>query len=135
MELPKFKKTLEELRTLTEKWIYFLINAGSLEQVPNTLNVGPIANAFTIANTSRMSPSELESYEKKLMFIQDEIGRIRLAERRGIETGIEIGKQQGVEIGKQQIAKDLLASGKLPLAEIVKITGFSEVELQKLQEK
>ncbi|MFB8797231.1 MAG: PD-(D/E)XK nuclease family transposase [Microcoleus sp.] len=34
VELPKFNKTLEELETLTDKWIYFMKTARTLRSVP-----------------------------------------------------------------------------------------------------
>ena len=34
IELPKFKKELDELKSLADEWIYFLKNAGSLEYIP-----------------------------------------------------------------------------------------------------
>ncbi|MGB8688200.1 MAG: hypothetical protein WCD53_12800 [Microcoleus sp.] len=32
--MPKFNKTLEELETLTDKWIYFMKTARTLRSVP-----------------------------------------------------------------------------------------------------
>jgi predicted transposase/invertase (TIGR01784 family) len=50
IELPKFHKQVEELETLTDKWIYFLANASSLEAIPSVLDVVPeIKQAFAIA--------------------------------------------------------------------------------------
>jgi hypothetical protein len=34
IELPKFKKTLEELDSVLDKWIYFLNNAEDLDIIP-----------------------------------------------------------------------------------------------------
>ena len=34
VELPKFKKTLDDLQTLVDKWLYFLRSANQLESVP-----------------------------------------------------------------------------------------------------
>jgi predicted transposase/invertase (TIGR01784 family) len=47
VELPKFSKGLEELETLTEKWIYFLKTARSLDTVPEKMGAVPeIKKAF-----------------------------------------------------------------------------------------
>ncbi len=35
VELPKFSKKLEELETITDKWIYFLKEAPNLEIIPS----------------------------------------------------------------------------------------------------
>ncbi|MEG4209862.1 PD-(D/E)XK nuclease family transposase [Microcoleus sp. S13_B4] len=37
IELPKFNKQLDELETLTDKWVYFMKNAPSLEVIPQTM--------------------------------------------------------------------------------------------------
>ena len=51
MELPKFKKGLEELETITDKWIYFLKSARKLQSVPEVMaSVPEISQAFAIAN-------------------------------------------------------------------------------------
>jgi hypothetical protein len=34
VELPKFHRQLEDLRGLTDEWLYFVGRAGELEQVP-----------------------------------------------------------------------------------------------------
>jgi predicted transposase/invertase (TIGR01784 family) len=39
IELPKFKKTLNELETLVDKWLYFLKAANELESVPPLLSI------------------------------------------------------------------------------------------------
>lgn len=41
VELPKFNKELEELETLTDKWIYFLKSARRLDVVPETMGELP----------------------------------------------------------------------------------------------
>jgi predicted transposase/invertase (TIGR01784 family) len=40
VELPKFKKTLDELETLVDKWLYFLKCANQLESVPPKMREG-----------------------------------------------------------------------------------------------
>ena len=51
IELPKFNKKLNELETLTDKWVYFMKNAPSLEVVPQTMEtVSEIQQAFAIAD-------------------------------------------------------------------------------------
>ena len=125
VELPKFTRELKDLENLTEKWVYFLKHTGNLEVVPKELNVAPIDKAFAIANRSGMSREELETYEKYLMAKQDEIGALKVAERRGIEIGEKRGKEA---IAKK--AKKLQESGRLTISEIAEITGLSKEEIE-----
>ncbi|NER34250.1 MAG: Rpn family recombination-promoting nuclease/putative transposase [Oscillatoria sp. SIO1A7] len=61
VELPKFKKDLAELSSLSDKWIYFLKDAPSLETIPENLGeVEEIGRALTIANQAGMTSEELE---------------------------------------------------------------------------
>ncbi len=88
VELPKFRKELDELETLTDKWIYFMKNTSTLETVPETMGtVTEIQKAFAIADEANFSRQELEDLEKREMFIEDQRGAIikgnRKADLRG----------------------------------------------------
>ncbi len=125
VELPKFLKTDQELTNITDKWIYFVKNAGSLEYIPETLqNNQEIQQAFTIANTASLSRAELELQEKRHDFIRLQQGSIELARSQG--------KQEGKEETRLEIAKNLLAAG-LEMSLIIKTTGFSQLELEKIK--
>ncbi|MEQ9238357.1 Rpn family recombination-promoting nuclease/putative transposase [Coleofasciculus sp. E2-BRE-01] len=80
IELPKFNKELSELETLSDKWIYFLKAAPSLERVPESLGEVPeIEEALTIASRANLSNQELEELHKQEVFIGDRKGEIALA--------------------------------------------------------
>jgi predicted transposase/invertase (TIGR01784 family) len=101
VELPKFKKGLNELNSLTDKWIYFLKNARDLETVPVTMGTVPeIERAFTIASQANFSLEELEEQEKREIYIQD---------GRGVFTrGIQQGRKEGRKEGELALAMRLL---------------------------
>lgn len=133
IELPKFLKTDQELTNITDKWIYFVKNAGSLEYIPEILqNDQEIQQAFTIANTASLSRSELELQEKRHDFIRLQQGSIELAHSQGLQKGLQQGKEEGREETRLEIAKNLLAAG-LEMSLIIKATGFSQLELEKLK--
>jgi len=133
VELPKFLKTDQELTNITDKWIYFVKNAGSLEYIPETLqNNQEIQQAFTIANTASLSRTELELQEKRHDFIRLQQGSIELAHSQGKKEGLQQGLQQGKEETRLEIAKNLLAAG-LEMSLIIKTTGFSQLELEKIK--
>ena len=107
VELPKFNKGLDELETLTDKWIYFMKTAQTLHSVPAELgNVQELQQAFTIASTANLNAQELDDLDKREMWIQDQRGSISLATKialaEGIEQGIELGIEQGIEQGIKQ---------------------------------
>jgi len=93
VELPKFPKRLEELETITDKWIYFVKEAPSLEVIPTNLaEVKEIEKALNIANQANLSRKELEEVHKRELFLEDRSGEIMLARQEGIEQGLEAGK-------------------------------------------
>lgn len=103
LELPKFKKELSDLETLSEKWIYFIKSAPSLEVIPSSLGeVSEIEAALNIANRANLNNEELEEIQKEEILIEDRKGEISLARR----EGIEIGREEGIGIlVKRQIRR------------------------------
>ncbi|MEG3910518.1 Rpn family recombination-promoting nuclease/putative transposase [Microcoleus sp. w2-18bC1] len=93
IELPKLNKQLDELETVTDKWIYFMKNAPSLEIVPSTMEtVSEIQQAFAIANETNLNPEELADLEEREMFIVDQ----QVVLLRGIEKRIAQAREQGL---------------------------------------
>jgi predicted transposase/invertase (TIGR01784 family) len=125
VELPKFGKKLEELETLTDKWIYFLKNAKSLEVVPEPMGeVEAIKKAFEVANRADLTREELEDLEHQEIYIQDQRNAITKAVKQAVSQAM---KEKAVEI-----AKGLL--DVLDEATIAQTTGLSMEEIQKLKQ-
>ncbi|GBO53655.1 hypothetical protein APA_1603 [Pseudanabaena sp. lw0831] len=120
VELPKFKKHLSELKTIIDKWLFFLNEAPSLLEIPEIMGVVPeIKKAFDIANQANFTLSELEDQQKKEISIQDQ--------RLTIATAI----QQAVQQSKIEIARKML--NLLDDRTISQITGLSINELEALK--
>ncbi|MFB2921802.1 MULTISPECIES: Rpn family recombination-promoting nuclease/putative transposase [Aerosakkonema] len=93
IELPKFKKSLSELTSLSDRWIYFLKQAATLDEIPEKLGeVNEIGLALNIANQATMTVEELEVVERRSMMLQDERGRLTYAREEGKEEGKEEGR-------------------------------------------
>ena len=87
VELPKFKTPLANLKTLTDKWIFFLQNARDLSVVPETMGeVAEIRQAFDIANQAGLTPEELDEFEHQWMYIADQRGAVIYAEEKAREN-------------------------------------------------
>ncbi len=116
VELPKFNKTLAELETITDKWIYFLKSARSLDKVPETMGVVPeIQKAFEIANQANLNRDELEDLQKREIFIQDQRNAITRAVNQKI---IEIAKRL-IDAGLDD--QTISQTTKLSLPEVQKL--------------
>ena len=128
IELPKFNKQLDELETLTDKWVYFMKNAPSLEVIPQTMQtVSEIQQAFAIANETNLNPEELADLEARERYILDQQGILR----KGIEEGIQQGIQQGMREKALEIARQLL--NVLDNQTISQTTGLSVEDIQNLR--
>ncbi len=103
VELPKFKKDIDELRDIKDEWIYFIKNAGSLEYIPNNLDK-EIKKALDTVNEANLTKDELEAQHKRKEFISIQRLAILKAKNDGRKEGIE----KGIEQGALNIAKNLL---------------------------
>ena len=134
IELPKFKKDLDQLENLTDEWIYFIKNAGSLEYIPSNLN-DTIQNSFDVLNEANFSKEELETQHKRKEFISVQKLAVLKATNdgltRGMEEGIEKGIEKGIEQRNIEIAKNLL--DVLDNETISLKTGLSVESIQKLR--
>ena len=131
VELPKFKKKLEELKNLTEKWLFFMKEAPSLELIPPALREIPeVEKALNIANRANLGEKELESLEKREMFIEDQRGSITLALQEGEEKGREEGRLKLLQL----IFRILGRLGTLSLQNREEIACLSFSDLEELGE-
>ncbi|MGK7891683.1 MAG: Rpn family recombination-promoting nuclease/putative transposase [Leptolyngbyaceae cyanobacterium] len=105
IELPKFKKTLDQLRSQEDKWIYLLRHLPELDQQPQPL-VEPIFDElFEVAEIARFPPDEQDRYQAALKAYRDFQNVVNTAiqeaeekaEARGLARGLEQGIRQGVE--------------------------------------
>lgn len=132
IELPKFHKLLEELETLTEKWIYFIQTARTLESIPPALAMIPeLRKAFQIADRANLSRTDLEDLEKREMFIYDQQGIILYAKNEGKEEGRQEGRQEAqLEIARQSLAllddETIARITQLPIEDIQRLRQESQ---------
>ena len=126
IELPKFNKKLDECKTIQDKWIYFIKNAGSLEYVPKNLDE-EIKKALELANEANLTEEELEIQHKRKEFIMIQKAAISKAKREGKEEGIKEGEKKA----KIEIAKNLLDI--LDNETISQKTGLTIQEIENLR--
>ncbi len=105
LELPKFKKTINELKDHFDKWIYLLKHLPNLEEPPDLLQENVFMQLFEVAQIAKFSASEREAYESSLKYYRDMNSVIETAR----EEGIQEGKIQGLQEGKQSLLLKLLS--------------------------
>ncbi len=152
LEMPKFNKSLDELQTHFDKWLYVIKNLHKLEGVPQELQEKVFLQVFQTAEIAKFNQQEFLAYEDSLKYFRDlqnsldtaqEKGFVRGVEQgiqRGIKQGIQKGMEQGIKQGMEQgiqmrnleIAKQALAEG-LDLETVAKLTGVTVEQLKTLQ--
>jgi|APTNR8051073442_1049403.scaffolds.fasta_scaffold00497_9 predicted transposase/invertase (TIGR01784 family) len=94
IELPKFKKLLSELETITDKWIHFIKEAENLDVIPENVDDEGLKEAYKEANKHSWTKEDLDAYDYSEMREQDERGKVQLAERRGEQRGEQRGEEK-----------------------------------------
>lgn len=106
LEMPKFKKTVDDLESRFEKWLYVIRNLNRLDGVPERLREGIFEKFFELAEISKFNQKELQSYEDSLKHYRDLKNSLDTAKEEGIERGIEQGIERGIEQGIERGRKE-----------------------------
>ena len=147
LELPKFKKTVDELDTRFDKWLYAIKNLNRLDKVPDKLREKVFEKFFEVAEIANFTREEVISYEDSRKYYRDIKNTIDTAKREGVEEGIGlgigigreegtgIGREEGIGIGKEQTAREI-ACNLLDILDdttIARKTGLTEEEVAALR--
>jgi len=128
VELPKFHKEVAGLKTLADKWLYFLKCARQLDVVPESMNLIPeIKQAFEMANEVNLTLEQIEDMEMQEMFIHDQ----RNAIKKALNQGRQEGRAEGKLAAKLEMAKQLL--DVLDDAAISQASGLNMTEIAQLR--
>ncbi len=151
LAMPKFNKTLAELATHFDKWLYIFKNLHRLQEIPQELQEDVFLKLFDVAEVAQLSRSEYMNYEASLKVYWDmnsvmsskleegiEIGHEK-GLKKGLEEGLKKGREEGRVEGKEegrleekyQIAKNLKSLG-LATEDIIKATALSIEEIESL---
>ena len=101
IELPKFKKSLEELETHFDKWLFLLKHLAELTTPPSPLQEDVFTELFDVAEIANFSPFEQRDYQNSLKYYRDMNNVVDTARGEGWQEGIEAGRQEGIEEGRQ----------------------------------
>ncbi|NET74087.1 MAG: hypothetical protein F6K62_25090, partial [Sphaerospermopsis sp. SIO1G2] len=108
VELPKFRKQVEQLEDVADMWLYLLNHANRLVEVPSKMaGVTEIKTAFEAAKRINLSVTELEELEKRRMYALQEEANLAWARRDALEEGIDIGREEGIDIGREEARQQM----------------------------
>jgi len=115
LEMPKFNKSIDELETRFEKWMYVLKNLPRLHELPSQLQEKIFEKIFRVAEIAKMNKQEIAEYEDSLKRYRDLYSALETAEKKG---KIEIA-QRAIEMG-------------MPIKVVSELTGFAETQIEEL---
>ena len=135
LEMPKFNKTLDELETRFEKWLYVLKHLNELQELPQKLQERIFKKIFKVAEIAKMTPAEHAEYEDSKKRFNDYNNTVNTAKEQGEAKGRAEGKAEGLAEGEKkkaiESAKEMLSDG-VPIEKIAKYTGLSTDEIKAL---
>ncbi|MBP7496215.1 MAG: PD-(D/E)XK nuclease family transposase [Bacteroidales bacterium] len=162
LEMPKFNKKLNDLKTRFDKWLYIIKNLNRLDKIPEKLREKIFLKFFEVAEIANFSKEQMDEYEDSLKYYRDiknsldtarEEGKIEGKEEglkegvekglkegkeKGLKEGVEKGLKEGVEKGKEeeknQIALNCLNEG-MSIDVIKKLTGLTKQQIEKLKKR
>ncbi len=156
VELPKFKKTLGELKTPLDRGLYALKNIKTLRKMPESYTGTPFELLFSVAELAKLTKEEQKMIDEaqKAKWDAEAIRDYAIKSGRkegleqGIKEGIEKGIKEGVKVGvkkgvkrgilegekrkAREMAKSLLEQG-VSIEIIAKASKLSADEIQKME--
>lgn len=121
VELPKFRKTEDEVKTDEERWIYLFKNAAKLGYVPPCLEqLKATEKAMEVLDRHMWSKEELEAFER--MLHSERVQR----------SVMETARAEGEAKRNKEIAKQMLSKG-LDICLIKDVTGLSDAEIEEIK--
>ena len=116
LEMPKFNKTVEELETRFDKWLFVLRNLNKLDRVPDKLREQIFDKLFETAEIAKFTPAQIQSYEDSLKYYRD------------LKNSLDTAKEEG----KIEVARNAMEEG-LSTDVIMKITGLTKEQIEQIK--
>ena len=135
LEMPKFRKTEQELVTDFDKWLYAIKNLATLMERPAALQDAIFQRFFEQAEIAKFNSNDLRSYRESQKDFWDMCAVTETAEKKGraegLAEGMEKGRAEGKAAGKAEIIKAMHANGMTAEA-IAAVIGFDLAEVEEI---
>jgi len=115
LEMPKFRKEVNELVSHLDKWLYVLKNLHRLRDRPVQLQEKVFEKLFSEAEIAKLNSEDMKTYEESLKVYRDNYNVIETARREG----------------KMEVARELKKNG-VSTELIEKTTGLTKEQIEKL---
>jgi predicted transposase/invertase (TIGR01784 family) len=122
LELPKFKKKIDQLENIIDKWMYFFKHGEETTEADLAKIIGNdpiIERAYSELNRFAWSEEELLTYEQAEKYEKDYLA--------SMEYQFDEGKAEG----KLEVARELIVDG-MALEKVSRVTGLGMESVKKL---
>ncbi|MCI5165842.1 MAG: Rpn family recombination-promoting nuclease/putative transposase [Candidatus Electrothrix sp. GM3_4] len=126
LEIPKFKKTREELSSDYDRWLYAFKNLHRLKKHPKELEAGIFNRLIEIAEIAKFDEAEQQDYQESLKDYWDL--------KSAIDTYFEEGKAVGKIERDREIVRNGLKQG-LDIQLITALTGLSKAKIEQIRDE
>jgi len=129
--MPRFNKTEVELKTRKDKWIYFLKNLETFEEIPQILNEPIFQKGFEVSKIANYTEEQLREYEASY--------NDYISFKSSLDCSFKDGKKEGIEEERiKQKEKELNQIKKMILKgnsneDIADLFDYSILEIEKIR--
>ncbi len=122
LEMPKFNKTVAELKNRFEKWLYVIRNLNRLDKIPDKFKERIFEKLFEVAEIAKFTPEQVRYYEDSLKYYRD------------IKASLDTRYEEGIEKGIEKVAIKMIEENET-IERIIKFTGLTKDQISYLKEK
>ncbi|NJM98644.1 MAG: Rpn family recombination-promoting nuclease/putative transposase [Phormidesmis sp. RL_2_1] len=131
IELPKFDKTLEQLESQQDKWLFLLRHLPDLTDRPRPFQDPVFLQLFEVAEISHFSPNEQDNYQDSLKYYRDLNNVIDTSRQEGLQEGLQQGLEQGrIEGAERERLLSLERQRSLINRLLARTVGVLSLEIQ-----
>ena len=131
VELPKFNKKAEELKTNTDSWLFLLKNTCELKACPPEITRKIFKSFLEEAKVEHLTQTEMETYAKSLRQSHEVMDIANFARMKGKKEGRIEGKMEG-EMAKNKLFVTKCAQDGMSIEKIAFYTNLTEEQVSEL---
>ncbi|MDR0871315.1 MAG: Rpn family recombination-promoting nuclease/putative transposase [Planctomycetaceae bacterium] len=135
LQMPLFRLQEPELVTQKDKWLFFLKNLESFDDIPAILREPVFEKAFNTAEYLKYPPAVQEAYQRDLMIYRDNRNVLETARLEGLTEGEAKGRAKGLAEGRAEglasVARNLKRKG-MSVSDIADATGLPVGAIERL---
>jgi predicted transposase/invertase (TIGR01784 family) len=120
LEMPKFNKTIDQLKNQFDKWLFVLRNLNKLDRIPDSLREHIFERLFETAEIARFTPAQIQLYEDSLKYYRD------------LKNSLDTAKDEGREEREIEIVRKALAKG-YSIDEIIELTDLTRERIENIK--